>query len=485
MNKVSLAAAALLMVMANIAACSADTGTDMPPNIILILADDQGWTGSSLLMDPRVAKSKSDLYQTPSLEKIATQGMVFSNAYAPAPNCSPTRMSLQTGKTAVRLGATDIVDVVPDESGRANYHSFYERFYLNKPLQVQLPILHLPDKEITIAELLKQKDARYITAHFGKWHMNGGSPARHGYDEHDGLTSNAEGRAGEPDHKLSGTIARRSIEFMQQQTQNQRPFFLQISYYAVHTPLLASPDTIAKYRGLDSYIQTNSRYAAMTEELDRSLGDVLAAVDELGISAQTYVIYTSDNGGEEWVTSNAPLAKGKTHLWEGGIRVPLVIRGPGIPAGSRTDVPAIGYDLLPTIAAWADATGYLPYDIDGGSLDTLLAAGGAGQVLRQTDSLIWYYSGYRNHKHVVPHAAIRKGNYKLIREFDTDRTYLFDLSKDLSETTDMSRFQPEIAKDLADELDDYFDEVGISRPTVNPDYDPDKDLGLQPFVPSG
>jgi len=484
MNRVASAAAVVLMVLMNTPACSEETSTGMPPNVILILADDQGWTGSSLLMDPRIPESKSDLYQTPSLEKLATEGMVFSNAYAPAPNCSPTRMSLQTGKSAVRLGATDIVDVVPDESGKANYQSFYERFYLNKPLQVRLPILDLPDDEITIAELLKQKDPRYATAHFGKWHMNGGSPGRHGYDEHNGLTANAEGLAGNPDPKLSRAITLQSIEFMQRQVKSQRPFFLQVSYYAVHTPLHAAAATIAKYKGLDSYIHTNTRYAAMTEEMDRSLGKILAAVDSLGVSGKTYVIYTSDNGGEEWVTSNAPLARGKTHLREGGIRVPLVIRGPGIPAGSRTDVPAIGYDLLPTIAEWTGATDYLPNDIDGGSLDTVLA-GGTGAVERQTEALIWYYSGYRNHKHVVPHAAIRKGNYKLIREFDTDRTYLFDLARDLSETTDMSQFEPEIAKDLMGELDDYFDEVGIKRPTINPDYDPDKDLGLQPFVPKG
>jgi len=479
---VSVIAVSLLAIGVN---CSAGANEDQPPNIILILADDQGWTGSSVLMDARVPKSKSDLYQTPSLERLAGEGMLFSNAYAPAPNCSPTRMSIQTGKTAVRLGATDIVDVVPDETGKATYQSFYERFYLNKPLLVQLPIRELPDAEVTIAELLKQQKPQYVTAHFGKWHMNGGSPGRHGYDEHNGPTANAEGKAGEPDPKLTGEITRQSLDFMQRQVKEQRPFFMQVSYYAVHTPVRASSETVTRYKALDSFIHTNNDYAAMTEEMDQSLGEILAYVDELGISDNTYVIYTSDNGGELWATHNAPLAKGKTHLWEGGIRVPLVIRGPGIPAGVQSNVPAIGYDLLPTIAAWAGTDNDLPDNIDGGSLDAILAGDGTGKVERPTEAFFWYYAGYRNHKHVVPHAAIRKGNYKLIREFDSDRVYLFDLARDLSETTDMSRFKPEVTKDLADELDHYFDKVGIMRPTTNPDYDPDKDQGLIPFVPTG
>ncbi len=455
------------------------------PNIILILADDQGWTGSSVQMHPDVPASKSDLYQTPTLERLARQGMVFSNAYAPAPNCSPTRMSIQTGKTALRLGATDIVDVVPDATGKAVYQSFYDRFYVNKPLLVHLPIRDLPDEDTTIAELLKQQNQRYVTAHFGKWHMNGGSPSRHGYDHHNGATTNAEGRTGDDDPKLTGEITRQSIAFLHAQSKAQQPFFMQVSYYAVHTPLRASANTIKKYKQLDSYIHTNTTYAAMTEEMDRSLGEILKAVEKLGLAENTYVIYTSDNGGEEWVTNNAPLAKGKTSVWEGGIRVPLIIRGPGIAAASRTDVPAIGYDLLPTIAEWTGATDLLPADIDGGSLHQVLTGVAQSSIARRTEALLWYYSGFRNHKHVVPQAAIRKGNYKLIREYDTNRTYLYDLSRDLSETTDMSLFKPQLSKDLASELDAYFDQVGLKRPVLNPNYNPDQDQGLKPFVPSG
>ena len=178
------------------------------------------------------------------------------------------------------------------------------------------------------------------------------------------------------------------------------------------------------------------------------------------------------------VTNNVPLAKGKTSVWEGGIRVPLVIRGPGIEAGSQSDVPAIGYDFLPTIADWAGAKEKLPDHLDGGSLDAVLKSSGKGEVVRGTKSLIWYYGAYRNNKHVAPQAAIRRGPHKLIWEFESDRTTLFDLDLDISETTDLSRFRPKVAESMHEELRDYFKSVETKLPTVNSIYDPAKDPGL-------
>ena len=196
------------------------------PNIVLILTDDQGWTGTSVKMDDRVPGSASDLYRTPQLERFARQGMRFSSGYSPAPNCSPTRMSIQTGKTAARLGATDIIEVVPRE-GRTS--GFYNRFYLNKPLKLPLPISDLPDKEITIAEFVKQHDSDYQTAHFGKWHMGGGSPENHGYDFHSGTTTNRQGNIGEPDPKRTGEVTKEAIQFLKKQAERGGPFFLQVS----------------------------------------------------------------------------------------------------------------------------------------------------------------------------------------------------------------------------------------------------------------
>ncbi len=447
------------------------------PNIVLILTDDQGWTGTSVPMDQQMPGSASDLYRTPNLERLANEGMRFSNGYAPAPNCSPTRMSIQTGKTAARLGATDILDVVP-RGGRGG--RFFTMYYVNKPLNIPLPISDLPDEELTIAELVKQRNPDYKTAHFGKWHMAGGSPERHGYDVHDGPTTNGPGRQGAPDPKRTGEVSQRAVEFLDAHGKNS-PFFMQVSYYAVHNPVLYKRETIERYSPTDGRKHINIRYASMTEELDRGVGQILDKLQELDLVDNTYVIYTSDNGAEMTegtFTNNEPLAKGKTHVWEGGIRVPLVIRGPGIQAGSQCDVPAIGYDFLPTIADWVGGADLLPDDLDGGSLVPVLEGEGKGEISRGTDSLIWYYSAYRNHKHVAPQAAIRRGNHKLIWEFESDQTRLFDLGLDISETTDLSRFRPEVAKEMHQELREYFAAVDAKLPTINKDYDPTKDPGL-------
>ncbi len=447
-------------------------------NVILILTDDQGWTGSSVTMDSRVRGSVSDFYETPSLERLAAEGVRFSNGYAPAPNCSPTRMSIQTGKTPVRIRATDIIDAVPGPKG--DVYGFYERFYLNKPLILPHPITELALEEVTIAEYLKAENPDYVTAHIGKWHMGGKSPELHGYDVHDGATSNAPGNQGAPDPKRSSEVADRAIGFLEAVAENDKPFFLQVSYYAVHTPVIALDETVAKYSAKSPSLHQNDVYAAMTEEMDHSVGRILDTVDELGFSDNTYIIYTSDNGAEvtSMTTSNAPLAKGKTHVWEGGIRVPFVVRGPGIPAGKQINTPVIGYDILPTIADWIGAKTKLPEAIDGGSFAALAAQGDGAEINRATEPMVWYYSAYRNIKHVAPQAAIRIGQHKLIRDFSSGEDQLFDLDLDVAETTDLSRFRPDAKAQLANALDQYFEDVNAELPRSNPDYDPSNDKGL-------
>ncbi len=450
------------------------------PNIVLLLADDLGWTGTSVQMDERVSNSRSDLYRTPNLERLADESMRFSNAYSPAPNCSPTRMSIQTGKTAALLGATDIIDVVPDENGISRIPSFYKNFYVNKPMRVPFPITDLADSDLTIAEFLKRHDSKYATGHFGKWHMGGGSPDRHGYDAHNGDTTNDPGRVGLPDPKRTGEITKQSLAFLDKHGDGGNPFFLQVSYYAVHIPIRAKPETIERYKTYTSNTHTNTAYGAMTDEMDQSVGAILGKLDELGLADNTYVIFTSDNGGESDspMTNNIPLSMGKTHVWEGGIRVPLFVRGPGIAAGTHSHVPAIGYDFLPTIADWVGSEDPLPDDIDGGSLASVLKGRGDGVVERSTDALIWYYGAYRNMKHVAPQTAIRQGSHKLIRELDSGREYLYDLDLDLSETTDLSSFRPEVAKRLSSRLDAYLSEIDLELPSRNTEYDPTKDMGL-------
>jgi arylsulfatase A-like enzyme len=495
------------LVLAGCCALAGSAGA-ASPNIVLLLADDQGWSGTSVMMDDRVAGSRSDFYRTPNLERLARAGVRLSQAYAPHPNCSPTRMSLQTGRSPARLGATDIVDVVP---GTPTFSSlFHDTAYVDKPLVMHLPISDLPDGEVTLAEFVKAHDARYVAAHFGKWHMNGGGPGRHGYDEHDGATTNEEGVAEAPDPKRTPSLTARALGFLDARARDGRPFYLQVSYFAVHNPTRAMPDGVARWEGRQKgRVHGNAAYAAMTEELDASVGAILDRLATLGLAGNTYVIYTSDNGGETMnrTTRNDPLSKSKTFVWEGGIRVPMLVAGPGVAAGAQVDVPVIGWDLLPTVADWLGTRVPLPAGVDGGSFAPLLAAragtapdvaapavataGGTGAgggavsaagvgaaVDRPGDALVWFYPHYRNMKGVAPQAAIRDGRHKLIVEYESGRRHLFDIEADIGERNDLAASEPELAARLAARLDAYLDAVGAKRPQRNPGYDPARDKGL-------
>ncbi|MDG2168150.1 MAG: sulfatase-like hydrolase/transferase, partial [Opitutales bacterium] len=256
------------------------------PNIILFLADDQGWTGTSVRMDKEDPRSKSDFYQTPTLERLAEQGMRFSQAYSPHPNCSSTRMSIQTGKSPARLGTTDIYDVNPGTAGFIK--PFYDMFYLNKPLIMHLPILGLPEEEVTIAEFVKQHNSEYVFGHFGKWHMGPRDPSIHGYDWHDGPTTNTEGNLRTDDPKEIYTITEQAVRFMQRQTARETPFFLQISHYAVHNAIQAKQAFMDKYKkATPGDRHANAGYAAMTEGLDDSLRIILEAVEAMDLSDNT------------------------------------------------------------------------------------------------------------------------------------------------------------------------------------------------------
>lgn len=455
--------------------------TAASPNIILFLADDQGWTGTSVQMDKKLPDSKSDFYQTPNLERLAEQGMRFSQAYSPHPNCSSTRMSIQTGKSPARLGTTDIYDVNPGTPGFIE--PFYENFYLNKPLIQHLPIAGLPEEEITIAEFVKLHKPEYVFGHFGKWHMGPQDPGIHGYDWHDGPTTNTEGNLRTDDPKEIYTITERAVRFLQREASRNHPFFLQISHYAVHMAIQAKEETLAKYRNAaPGERHANAGYAAMTENLDESLGILLKTLDDLNLTDNTYIFYTSDNGGEvqggNFPTNNLPLHLGKTHTWEGGIRVPLVVKGPGIKANSECNIPVNGSDFFATFAELMDIDAPLPANQDGGSLAALLKNNGQGKVERPVESFVWYYPHYRNMKGVFPQASIRYGDYKLRKEYDTDTLMLFDLSKDISEEHDLSKSDPQLTAELHTRLNNYLFEIGAKIPTRNPNYDPKLDKGL-------
>lgn len=424
------------------------------PNIILVLADDVGWTDTSVRMLAARADSRSDFYRTPALARLAQEGMVFSNAYAASPVCTPSRASLQFGKTPARLRQTVVHDVLARRRG-----------------------IDCKD-EVSIARMVKAADASYVTGHLGKWGFPPRPPDHAGYDVTDGNTNNAHGdwldRPGDKplpadDPKRIFSLTRRANAFMARCAAAGRPFFLQVSHYALHVRHAALPATLAKWkrrpRGgkctpadcADPPPAPNAwglLYAAMIEDLDTALGMLLAKLDELGLAASTYVLFTADNGGG--FRGCGPLRGGKASLWEGGIRVPTVVRGPAVKAGCHCDVPVAAWDLLPTVSDLIGNTRPPPADLDGGSLRGLFEKANAGEVKRPGEGLIFHFPWYEN----VPTSAIRLGDYKLIKDLNTGEVRLFNLADDLGESKDLSKALPAKADELHRKLTRYLEAVG-------------------------
>lgn len=428
------------------------------PNFIFMLSDDQGWNGLSVAMHPDVAGSKGEIFHTPNLEKLAAQGMRFSSAYAPAPVCSPTRISIQTGKSPAQLHWTK---AAPAVSGR-------------KLIEPRL-IKDLNQNEVTIGELLKK--AGYATAHYGKWHIAGGGPGAHGYDEHDGDTGN-ENAFKFTDHNpvdIFG-MAERAAKFMEKSQRVGKPFYIQLSWNALHAAELANKATLAKYEKLATNNSKQAATAAITEDLDSGVGKVLEAVDQLGLSENTYIIYMSDNGSGGGGRRGG-LSGGKGSVWEGGIRVPLIVRGPKVTANSWCHAPVVGYDFLPTLCALAGVPSKeLPRDIEGGDITSLLHHSGEGVVKRQREELVFHFPHYQSDD--GPHSAIRLGNLKLIHFYEDNRVALFDLAKDIGEREDLAQQMPKDVQELKGRLDQYLAAINAQLPTSNPSFDPS-----QPVAP--
>ncbi len=419
------------------------------PNIILMLADDQGWNGTSVPMHPDVAGSKGEVFRTPNLEKLAAQGMRFSAAYAPAPVCSPTRISLQTGRSPAALHWTK---AAPPEAGHK----------LTEPANVK----SIGDKETTIAELLRT--AGYATAHYGKWHIAGGGPAKHGYDDSDGDTGNEEAfKYTDPNPVNIFGMVKSASAFMEKSKKAGKPFYVQMSWNALHAAGNANKATLAKYEKLNLGNEKRTQVAAITEDLDTGVGELLKAIDDLGLTETTYVIYTSDNGAGGG--GRGALNGGKGDVYEGGIRVPFIVRGPGVKANSWCHTRIVGYDLLPTFCEWAGVPAdKLPKAVEGGSVAKVIADG-KGEVKRPREALVFHFPHYQGD---TPHSAIIVGDLKLMKFYEDNRTVLFDLSKDLREQTDLSKKRPEDAAKLEKQLTEYLKAVDAQMPTPNAKYDP-------------
>ncbi|MFN9720624.1 MAG: sulfatase [Planctomycetota bacterium] len=446
MNRIVTISALMLCTIAR-------AGDGAQPNIILMLSDDQGWGGLSVSMHPDHPGAKGQIFQTPNIERLASQGMRFSAGYAPASVCSPTRISLQTGRSPASLHWTK---AAPAEEGHK----------LTEPKLIK----SIAANETTIGEILRE--AGYATAHYGKWHIGGGGPENHGYDESDGDTGNENAfQFKDPNPVDIFGMADRTERFMAKCQKAGKPFFIQLSWNALHAAENAMEATKAKYSGVAAGNNSKqSSVAAITEDLDTGVGRVMDSIDKLGLSENTYVIYMSDNGAGGGKRTG--LNGGKGTMWEGGIRVPFIVRGPGVAANSWCDVPVVGYDLYPTFCEWAGlSVSQLPKNLEGGSLVSLLARNGKGAVKRAREELVFHFPHYQSDAD-GPHSAIRLGDLKLIHFYESDRDVLFDLSKDISEQNDLASERPRDAEMMKMRLMTYLQDVDAQFATPNPEYDP-------------
>ena len=424
------------------------------PNIVFIYADDMGWTGSSVEMIEGDSSTKSDFYITPNLEKLAAQGMTFSQAYSPGPMCTPSRASVLTGQTPAKLHITT------PGGGRTDG---------SKKLLTPTPTTRLSEDLPTIGTLLKAEG--YSTALLGKWHIGRGDHAgRYGFDLHDGSTENASNGT-DTDPKEIFSLTDRGIRFMEENVKAGKPFYLQLSHYAVHSPTQARPDSVDKFKLLPSggnHIDTE--YAAMTWDLDVSIGRIFQALEDLEITDNTYLVFMSDNGaaGNPRKPNNAPLHAGKGSLFEGGIRIPFLLQGPDIPTNQYCTEAVSGTDLFPTFCEWAGVPSI--GKIDGTSLVPLFT----GQKFQRLEKgLLFHYPHYGQGPAQKPQSAIIVGNYKLMKDWETNRYTLFDLSEDIGEENDLSKSNPSKRAELIKLLEQRLTEVDAQFPTINTDYDPD------------
>lgn len=444
-------------------------GSKPSPNVILILSDDQGWGATSVLMDKNIAESKSDFIRMPNLERLAARSVIFSNGYAAHPNCSPTRASIMTGKSPAALHLTDIIE--------RHKGPLYEGNKL-------IPAAHisgLPDEVTTIAEIIKEQRPEYGTALFGKWHLGNGGPEKHGFDKSDGPTGNGAGnRKIKENPKDIYGITSRGIKWMNEQVAANKPFFLQLCHYATHEGIESKPETIEKVKGRKpGKRHDNVGFAGMSEDLDDGVGKILKAVEELGISDNTYIIYLADNGSQTFNTPgniNGPLHGWKATPWEGGVRVPFLIAGPGINHAYSKE-PAVSYDLYPTICEWMGIK-KLPAGIEGGSLvNALKQPLKAHTVNRVNDFIVFHFPHYQLEKGSQPATTIMEGSYKLIRFYEDNSFYLFDLNKDLSESVNIADKHPALVQKMKEDMESYLTGINAVLPTVNKAYDPKTDPG--------
>jgi arylsulfatase A-like enzyme len=448
------------------------------PNFVFILIDDMGWRDAGCY--------GSKFYETPNIDRLASEAMRFTDAYAACPVCSPTRASIMTGKYPARLGLTDWLGA--------------DKWHAKGKLQTPVVPQQMPLEEVTIAEALKS--VGYATASIGKWHLGDQPylPENQGFD----LNIGGSNLGFPPSYfcpyksknfsidKLSGCkegeyltdrLTDEALKFIE--TNKDKSFFVYLSHYAVHVPLGSKKTFEEKYEAKASkitspgrehfgkegtrkvnLIQDNATYAGMMQSVDESVGRVLEKLQELNLSDNTVVIFMSDNGGvatsEGWPTSNVPLRAGKGWLYEGGIREPMIIKWPGVTKpGSVCGEPVISTDFYPTMLEMAGLPLHPQQHSDGLSIVPLLKQQGS----LKRDAIYWHYPHYSN-QGSAPASAIRADDYKLIKFYEDNHVELYNLKNDISETADLADKMPEKTAELKNKLADWLKQMNAKFPTV-------------------
>ena len=430
----------------------------IPPNIVFILVDDLGWTD--------LGCTGSDLYETPHIDRLAAQGVRFTNAYSACTVCSPTRAAILTGKYPARLHITDWI---------------HGHVRPNAKLKVPDWTHYLPHDEPTLAAALHKRG--YVSASIGKWHLGDGEehyPTRHGFDVNRGgygagqppsyfsphrIPTLDDGPEGE---YLTDRLSDEACRFIE--ANRNRPFFLYLPHYGVHTPLQAKNELVEPYaqKIKPGMKHTNATYAAMIHSLDEGVGRVLAKLEDLGIAERTVVFFTSDNGGligepKRSITSNVPLRAGKGSAYEGGVRVPLIVRAPGRPRpGSVCHEPVISVDYYPTVL---ELTGpqratQESRPADGRSIVRLLENPSANL---DREAIYWHYPHYHPGG-ATPYGAVRAGDWKLIEFYEDMHVELYNLASDISEIADMAAAKSDQAAELRAKLHAWRASVGAQMP---------------------
>ncbi|MFC2133983.1 sulfatase [Bacteroidota bacterium] len=460
-GNIGKAAAGLTGVMAMGDFMNTIAAQDKKWNFLFILADDMGWN--------QVGYIGSEFYETPNIDRIAREGIYFTDAYTPAPVCSPARAGILTGKYPARLHITDYLPGDPFPWAK-----------LKTPVQAKA----LPLEEVTLAEMLKEKG--YSTAMIGKWHVSTDKnykpgrpfdPGSQGFDYvHTTVKPEYSANPNEDAHHAM-ELTEHALKFLDNNKDN--PFLLYVSHHVVHRPIMEAPELVYKYKQKPNadLPTTNPMMGAMIETMDKGIGMIMDKLDELNLTDNTVVVFYSDNGGLDKLQSQAPLRGGKAMVYEGGIRVPLAIKWPGVvKPGSKSVEPVSGCDLFPTFAEIAGLSSCAK-NVDGRSLVPLLSQKGE----MEEQALYWHFPHYHRQGY-LPSGAMREGNYKLLEWYEKsklgeDGAYsLYNIKDDIGEQNDLAKEMPKKVEEMAKKLHDWRKRIGAKEMTPNPDYDPAKAL---------